>query len=61
MTSAPCTADFVAEKAQAGATVHTDEAAAYNALGPWFKRESVNHAASEYIRGDAHTNGMESF
>ena len=60
-TSAPYTAGFVAEKTRLGATVYTDEAAAYNALDPWFKREAVNHSSSEYVRGQAHTNGMESF
>ena len=33
----------------------------YGALDPWFDRESVNHSAGEYVRGQAHTNGMESF
>ena len=60
-TSAPHTAGFVAERTKPGATVYTDEAAAYNALDPWFKREAVNHSANEYVRGQAHTNGMESF
>ena len=60
-TSSPYTAGFVAEKAKIGATVYTDEASAYNALDPWFDRESVNHSAGEYVRGAAHTNGMESF
>lgn len=26
-----------------------------------FAHEAVNHGASEYVRGQAHTNGMESF
>ena len=60
-TSAIYTASFVAEKAKIGATVYTDEHASYNWLDPWFKREAVNHSANEYVRGDAHTNGMESF
>ena len=60
-TSAPYVAGFVAEKTKPGATVYTDDAAAYNVLGPWFTHESVNHSAGEYVRGQAHTNGMESF
>ena len=60
-TSSPYTAGFVAEKTRPGATVYTDEGASYNALDPWFEREAVNHKASEYVRGQAHTNGMESF
>ena len=38
-TSAPYTAGFVTEKTRLGATVYTDEAAAYNALDPWFDRD----------------------
>ena len=60
-TSSPHTAGFVAEHTKIGATVYTDEAAAYNALKPWFDHETVNHGDSEYVRGQAHVNGMESF
>ena len=59
-TSAPYVAGFVAEKAELGATVYTDDASAYNVLGPWFDHESVNHSAGEYVRGSAHSNGIES-
>lgn len=60
-TDAPHLAGFVATKARDGATVYTDDAAAYNALDPWYDHKSVNHSANEYVRGAAHTNGMESF
>ena len=40
------------------AMVYTDDSSAYNCLE---KRESVNHSAREYVRGMAHTNGIESF
>ena len=60
-TDAPHVAGFVATKAKTGATVYTDEAAAYNALDPWYDHEAVNHSVGEYVRGQAHTNGMESF
>ena len=60
-TDAPHVAGFVATKAAPGATVYTDEAAAYNALKPWYDHEAVNHSVGEYVRGQAHTNGMESF
>ena len=36
-------------------------AAPYNALDAFYDRESVNHSAGEYVRGEAHTNGIESF
>ena len=60
-TDAPHVAGFVAEKTQPGATVYTDEAAAYNPLGASFDHESVNHGTGEYVRNQAHINGMESF
>lgn len=60
-TTSPYTAGFVAEHAKLGATVYTDEAKAYSVLKPWYDHEAVNHSANEYVRGAAHTNGMESF
>ena len=60
-TDAPHVAGFVAEKTKLGATVYTDEASAYNPLGAWFDHESVNHGTGEYVRDQAHINGMESF
>ena len=57
----PHVAGFVVENTKPGAKVFTDEARVYNHLGAWFDHESVNHKAGEYVRGDAHTNGMESF
>ena len=60
-TDIPHVAGFVADRARIGATVYTDEAAVYNALKPWYDHEAVNHSTGEYVRGQAHTNGMESF
>ena len=60
-TDTPNIAGFVAEQTKLGATVYTDDAKVYGALDPWFDRESVNHSAGEYVRGQAHINGMESF
>ena len=51
---------FVAAIAAKGATVYTDEAAAYKGM-KGRKHEAVNHGAGEYVKGQAHTNGMESF
>ena len=39
--------------------VYSDEAAAYKGLP--FDHEAVKHSVAEYVRGMAHTNGMESF
>lgn len=46
---------------EVGSILYTDEHAAYNDLdGLFFKQERVNHSASEYVRGMASTNGVES-
>ena len=46
---------------EAGSTIHSDEHAAYHGLGGlFFKRESVNHSAGEYVRDGVHTNSIES-
>ena len=50
---------FVKERAIAGATVYTDRAAGYKELP--FPHEAVNHGVKEYVRGQIHTNGIESF
>ena len=61
VTDMPHTAGFVATHTKNGAKVYTDEAKVYNALKPFFDHEAVNHGVSEYVRDQAHTNGMESF
>ena len=50
---------FVAEHAAAGATVYTDDAAAYKGIP--YDHESVRHSLGEYVKGAAHTNDIESF
>ncbi len=60
-TTIPHVAGFVAEKVKLGAKVYTDEATVYQALQAWYKHEAVNHSAGEYVRQQAHTNGIESF
>ena len=50
---------FVLDHAEATATVYTDDASAYKGIP--LKHEAVNHSAGEYVRGMAHTNGIESF
>ena len=39
--------------------VYTDQAAGYKGMP--FDHEAVNHSISEYVRDQAHTNGIESF
>lgn len=44
-----------------GSTVYTDEHGGYEGLdGLFFKHDTVNHGAGEFVRGEAHTNGIES-
>ena len=50
---------FVIRSASREATVYTDEAAAY--VGIRNCHESVRHSTGEYVRGEIHTNGVESF
>ena len=50
---------FVQEHADRQARVYTDKARAYETLP--FEHESVKHSVGEYVRGQAHTNGVESF
>ena len=51
---------FVRGRAAPGATLYTDDAAAYRGM-PEYRHEAVNHSVGEYVRGMAHTNGIESF
>ena len=51
---------FVREHAKPGATLYTDESGSYKGMGE-FRHEAVNHSVSEYVRNQAHVNGIESF
>jgi transposase-like protein len=39
----------------------TDESNRYNVVARGYNRETVNHRAKEYVRGDVYTNTIESF
>ena len=45
---------FVVEHIRPGSKVYTDDAAAYRGLP---NHETVKHSVSEYVNGQAHTNG----
>ena len=44
-----------------GATLYTDGWVAYRGLKAQFNHTTVDHMAKEYVNGDCHTNGIESF
>jgi transposase-like protein len=58
-TDADVIHDKIKEHVEPGSAIHTDEFAAYRGLAG-FAHETVNHAASEFVRGDVTTNGIES-
>ena len=63
-TDAETLIPFVEDAVEPGSTVYTDEHGAYRHLSSLFNQlqhETVNHSAGEYVRGKAHTNGVESF
>jgi len=60
-TDAPHVSGFVSEKTKPGAKVYTDESKSYTPLSASYDHEAVNHSVGEYVRGQAHTNGIESF
>ena len=49
---------FVTDKIVPGATVYTDDSRAYTTLP---SRECVNHSIREFVKGEVHANGVESF
>lgn len=51
--------DFVEANTEQDTTVYTDDAAAYKGIPR--PHESVKHSVKEYVHGQAHTNGVESF
>ena len=57
-TSAPTLQTLVQDSISPDATLYTDEAAAYRNLP---NHETVKHGVGEYVREQAHINGMESF
>ena len=49
---------FITEHVKPGTKVYTDDALTYHCLP---NHETVRHSVGEYVRGKAHTNGVESF
>ena len=52
---------FIQGRVKPGSTVYTDDHGGYNRLWVDFEHSSVRHSVREYVKGQAHTNGIESF
>lgn len=52
---------FVRQNVEAGSVLMTDGNPAYDALSGVYEHHVVQHSVGEYVRGMAHTNGVESF
>ena len=57
-TTRPRLENFIESKTTTQSKKYTDENPSYNRLS---NHESVRHSVGEYVRGQAHINGMESF
>ncbi len=58
-TDAKTLQKFVTARTEETAMVYTDDASAYTGIAR--EHEAVRHSVGEYVRGEASTNGMESF
>ena len=59
-TDAATLQPFVVEHTEPGAQVYTDDHGAYRGI-PSVEHKAVKHSVGEYVDGQAHTNGVESF
>ena len=57
-TTKPTLLGFLDKQTKPGTMVYSDEARAYQGL---LDHQTVRHGVGEYVRGQAHINGMESF
>ena len=51
--------EFAIDSVEEGSTIYTDESRIYSRLP--FEHDSVNHSHKEWVRGNVHTNSIESF
>lgn len=58
-TDAETLQGFIVKHTEFDAKVYTDDATSYASLP--FDHETVKHSVSEFVRGQVHTNGIESF
>lgn len=51
----------VLEHVNYGTTIYTDEFTGYKRLSALYNHNKINPSARQYVRGDVHTNSIESF
>ena len=51
---------FIGDRVKNGSILYTDGSHVYRGIEE-YEHETVIHSRGEYVRGDAHTNGIESF
>lgn len=59
-TDKPTLQGFVSDNIEQGASVYTDDFPAYRGMVD-FDHKAVKHSVGEYVKGQIHTNGVESF
>ena len=52
---------FIKDRVSEGSIVYTDDHGGYSSLWVDFKHKTVRHSIKEFVRSQAHTNGIESF
>ena len=52
---------FVAETVSPQSTIYTDGSTSYTDADGTYTHQAVRHSVGEYVRGQAHTNGIKSF
>jgi len=52
---------FINSRISDGATIYTDDHKGYTELDNSFQHSTVKHSVREYVNGQVHTNGIESF
>ena len=59
--SKPYVHGFIRDQVKTGSQIYTDECRAYLGLHGDYRHSSVQHKLKQYVDGQAHTNGIESF
>lgn len=51
----------IIEHVKIGTKLYSDELLSYSQIGKLYEHEAVNHGKGQYVKGDAHSNSIESF